>query len=129
MCSLARFRTTRRRGGGGGDLVRPTVVVLFVYQAEIHDGASCPNFTFLSGSVGLFGLTLEPVILDLFCTCDLFGVVKTFQVIFFGSDTVRGGVGLNVALLEFLPKGETARSASFEAESGLWRGASTADRV
>lgn len=77
--------------------------------------------------MSFLGLTLKPVVLDLFYTCDLFGVVKTFEVVVFGSSAIGRLVGLNVALLEFLPEGETARSTAFEAEPRLSESKSEVD--
>lgn len=55
--------------------------------------------------------------------------MQAFEIVFLCDDAVGGGFRLNVALLEFLPKGETARSTSFEAESGLFEGGRVECRV
>lgn len=90
------------------------VGAVFVYEAEIHDGAGRSDLALFTCDVGLLGLTLEPVILDLFCSGDLLGVVETFEVVFLGSDAVGRSVGLNVAFLELLPEGKASRSTTFE---------------
>ena len=112
-------------GAAGGLAVG--VVGLVVYQAEVEDGAGGAHLALFACFVGLLGLTLEPVVLNLFCARDLLGVVQTLQVVLLGRNAVRRRIGLCVALLELLPKGKAARSSTLEAEAGLsdqsrWRG-------
>lgn len=97
----------------------PSLLAGVVYETQIHDGAGRPHLALLPSGMSLFGLALQPVVLDLLGACDLFGVMEAFEVVLFSTDAVGGCVGGGVALLEFLPEGEASRSAAFEAESGL----------
>lgn len=46
-------------------------------------------------------------------------VVETLEVVLLLQNTVRGRLGLGVALAELLPVRKAARSSTFETETGL----------